>query len=162
MQIPNSLPRKSLNTDSLISCKFHLKFLQNNCQEISSPSSSYFCFSLRLLCTVHTRDFDLFYFMTLVLQNNISNRWVYPNQFFFHFLTKFKKNFECWILKICFLTRQILQDRSKKNSYCKKKNDQWDFFFQFWELENHKKDTNEYSIFKLSHIIKLVDDMPRT
>ena len=69
LQIPNSLPRKSLNTDSLISCKFHLKFLQNNCQEISSPFSSYFCFSLRLLCTVHTRDFDLFDFMTLVLQD---------------------------------------------------------------------------------------------
>ena len=66
LQIPNSLPRKSLNTDSLITCKFHLKFLQNNCQEISSPSSSYFCFSLRLLCTV--RDLYLFHFMTLVLQ----------------------------------------------------------------------------------------------
>ena len=93
LNMSNSLSWKSLSTDSLISCKFHLKFLQNNCQEISSPSSSYFCFSLRLLCTVHTRDFDLFHFMTLVLQeydktylySYVSSRWVDWTQIFFIF-----------------------------------------------------------------------------
>ena len=104
----SSLSREKLNTDSLIACKFHLKFLQNNCQEISSPSS-YFCFLLRLLCTVLSRDFDIFYFMTLVLQESdrtylnsyVSNRRIYPTQILFSIFNKIWTIF--WILKIGFL-----------------------------------------------------------